>query len=339
MTPTLILSEVPPGRSEGSQRMIADVADGLGATGEAVLHTIGEGRGSRWIAAWRGGRGERTKTSQVVHYYPIGSLTRGALIRAGLWRRAFPRAGFLFHAFQMPEGHLPRPAAIRRVLENRALLLTPSAELAKRMENIVPVRLVPSAVDARVFRLPTPNERASARQELGMTESGKTVLHVGHLRASRNLDVLGVLSARGFHVVVVVSPRFAPDSAVLASLRAAGVRIVMGPQDLRRWYWGSDCYVFPVAASCAAVGFPLSVVEALACGVPVVSTRFDGLFAMLGPSWPGVTWAGTQEIPASIERVTAGPAPDPRALSEATVNRFGLEHVLDLYRQAYAALA
>ena len=39
----------------------------------------------------------------------------------------------------------------------------------------------------------------------------------------------------------------------------------------------SDLYVFPVVNNTEAIDMPLSVLEAMSCSLPVISTRFGGL--------------------------------------------------------------
>jgi len=45
-------------------------------------------------------------------------------------------------------------------------------------------------------------------------------------------------------------------------------------------YQLSDCYLFPVFSNRACIGVPLSVLEAMACNIPVVSVRYGSLPAM-----------------------------------------------------------
>jgi glycosyltransferase involved in cell wall biosynthesis len=47
--------------------------------------------------------------------------------------------------------------------------------------------------------------------------------------------------------------------------------------EVHELYQASDCYVFPVSSSTGAVEIPLSVIEACACNLPVLTTRFGAL--------------------------------------------------------------
>ena len=61
-------------------------------------------------------------------------------------------------------------------------------------------------------------------------------------------------------------------------LKASGVTIIQKHIDnIEEIYQMSDCYIFPVVERSGAVGFPLSVIEAMACNLPVVSMRFEAL--------------------------------------------------------------
>lgn len=42
-------------------------------------------------------------------------------------------------------------------------------------------------------------------------------------------------------------------------------------------YQLSDLYIFPVIFEGGCIGIPLSILEARACGIPVMSTEFGGL--------------------------------------------------------------
>src|SRR5256886_12124287 len=142
---------------------------------------------------------------------------------------------------------------------------------------------------------------------LGLQPEERVVLHVGHAQPGRNLGVLAELTRAGQVVVFIVSPRFAPDRSVAAELRAAGVRLVTGGlPDIRVAYWAADSYVFPTVESHSAVAVPLSVLEALACGVPVATTVFDGLPDAIGRDCPGVAWAQPVQMDAALRHANAG---------------------------------
>jgi len=47
--------------------------------------------------------------------------------------------------------------------------------------------------------------------------------------------------------------------------------------DIQEIYNLSDCYVFPTSDRSASIEIPLSVLEAMSCNIPVVSTKFGGL--------------------------------------------------------------
>jgi glycosyltransferase involved in cell wall biosynthesis len=184
-------------------------------------------------------------------------------------------------------------AAMRRLLGKKGVVVSPSFALtrelvARRVESY----FVPAAVDVSHFRPPSPEERAAARAALQLNPGEIVLLHVGHVRANRNLGGLAELARAGHRVLMVVSPRMPVERNVATELKDAGVTLLEGARpDLRRVYWAADVYVFPVVDIRSAVGVPLSVLEALACGVPVISTSFDGLPAALGRSWPGLVWA------------------------------------------------
>jgi len=108
------------------------------------------------------------------------------------------------------------------------------------------------------------------------------VLHVGHVKANRGLEQLAVLKEElkeTAEVVVLGSPTFPPDEAVMRRLVDAGVQVLVGfVDDLAAWYRLAALYVFPADNDeGGAVDLPLSVLEARACGTPVVTTPYGSL--------------------------------------------------------------
>jgi glycosyltransferase involved in cell wall biosynthesis len=136
-----------------------------------------------------------------------------------------------------------------------------------------------SGVDLEQFVPTSRQERIVIRRKLALPEDTIVVLHVGHLKAERNVMVLADLArVPGFTSVMIASTTTKVDAGVAQELTAAGVQIrTEYIANLQEYYQASDAYLFPTVAAAEAVQLPLSVIEAMACGVPVVSTRFGVL--------------------------------------------------------------
>jgi len=334
-----LVVEVPPTRIEGSERLINELADDLAASGVVDVLRVE----LSWLARWKAPFGlaaARGATPVLVHYFPIGSLTRGSALRAGLWRGRARGAPMLLHAFQFPRGGLPGRMTARAAVGRDGAVVTPSALLAERVTRLgVRVFQIPPGVDCDWFRPALLEERARSRVALGIQPAERVVLHVGHLRAGRNLGVLAELTSAGHVVVLVVSPRFPPDPGVAAELRGAGVRLVTDNlADIRMAYWAADSYLFPTIELNAAVGVPLSVLEALACGVPVVTTPFDGLPDAIGRDCPGVLWAQPKEMDAALRRVSATWTGAERVIAAAVRSRCDRRVIAGRFVTAYENL-
>ena len=139
---------------------------------------------------------------------------------------------------------------------------------------------VPSGVDVDRFHPIDDEERGAIREDLGLDPDERVFLHVGHFKEGRNLRSLLSLREYG-QVVVVGSPSTGPRETLIEDLRAAGcvARTDYVP-DVERYYQAADWYVFPVVDESNSIRAPLSVLEAMACNRPVLSTRFGGLVDM-----------------------------------------------------------
>jgi glycosyltransferase involved in cell wall biosynthesis len=334
-----LVVEVPSTRIEGSERLINELADDLAADRVADVLRVGLSWLARWKAPFRLAVA-RGAAPVLLHYFPIGSLTRGSAVRACLWRGRARRVPMLLHAFQFPHGDIPSGVTIRAAVGRDGAVATPSALLAAHLRRLgVRVFQISPGVDCGWFRPAQPEERAQSRVALGIERAARVVLHVGHAQVGRNLRVLADLSGAGHLVLLVVSPRFAPDPRVAAELRGAGVRLITdNVPDIRIAYWAADSYVFPTVESHAAVAVPLSVLEALACGVPVVTTRFDGLPDAIGRDCPGVVWAQPTEMDRALRGVTAAWAGAAETIAAAVRSRCDRQVIARRFVTAYQEL-
>jgi glycosyltransferase involved in cell wall biosynthesis len=82
----------------------------------------------------------------------------------------------------------------------------------------------------------------------------------------------------GYHTVVVASTSTLQDEQIKETLRTAGTTVidtyVPNVEDI---YHLSDLYLFLAEQDTAAIEMPLSVLEAMACNLPVICTPFGGL--------------------------------------------------------------
>jgi D-inositol-3-phosphate glycosyltransferase len=151
------------------------------------------------------------------------------------------------------------------------------------------VHVIPGGVDTAVFR---PQERLQARRALALALERPVLLFVGRLQPLKGIDTL----LRAAHVVrqhhaqlqvlIVGGGMDAQDeheAQELHRLQALSERLGLGrhvcfikaqPQEvLAQYYAAADVFVMPSHYE----SFGMVVLEAMACGIPVVASRVGGL--------------------------------------------------------------
>lgn len=143
---------------------------------------------------------------------------------------------------------------------------------------------VKTGVDTTRFCPVTPDRKAALREKYGIPADKPVVLHVGHLKAGRNIGELLKLQ-ENWHILLVVSSYAADekDMALGQTFRErANVTLVDEFQpEIQELYQLADVYLFPVTESGNCIDVPLSALEAASCGIPVVATPYGELRELL----------------------------------------------------------
>jgi len=108
----------------------------------------------------------------------------------------------------------------------------------------------------------------------------KLLMHVGHLKPVRGMDLLAKLAKinNDWQILMVGSKRFPGDPETVKMLKESGCIIFQEfIENLPALYCRADAYIFPVSNPYGAIDFPLTVLEAMACNRPIVSTRYKAL--------------------------------------------------------------
>ncbi|MCK6575586.1 glycosyltransferase family 4 protein [Myxococcota bacterium] len=157
----------------------------------------------------------------------------------------------------------------------------------------LPATVIPNGVDTARFRPCTdPEERRALRKALGLPEDGRVVVYLGAISPRKGAD-LALAAFERLVSPVSTSGKVAPetmlvlagpwlgagaDARFVADARASVARLgarVLAPGQVTRaaeWLRAADVLLFPSARE----GLPNTLLEALASGCPVVTSRFAG---------------------------------------------------------------
>jgi glycosyltransferase involved in cell wall biosynthesis len=183
---------------------------------------------------------------------------------------------------------------IRYALRGASQLIALSSEIADAMRNhgaaADRITTIPNGVDCTTFR---PLDRQETRRKLGLPEDAKIILSVGELLELKGfhvlVDALPEIQKRfpGALLVIVGGPgRFGRDYTAEIKRRIQQQNLtssvlLAGPRphdELVRWYNAADV----LALLSSREGSPNVVMEALACGTPVVATPVGSVPDQLG---------------------------------------------------------
>jgi glycosyltransferase involved in cell wall biosynthesis len=189
-------------------------------------------------------------------------------------------------------------------------VFAPSGSLKERMDALAtPAIILPNGVDTEKF-VPVPTKaKKTLRRKYGLDPDMFTALHVGHVLRRRALDQLANLS-KDNQTVLVASGYLQKDVALLNSLRHKGCIVFEGYfPNVEEFYQLCDCYVFPVRQASGSILCPLSVMEAMACNVPVIASDVNGIRTFFQEG-EGLIFASEQEdLFNAIEGIKAGTVP------------------------------
>ena len=157
------------------------------------------------------------------------------------------------------------------------------------------VTFFPNGVDIKKFAPVEIEEKAGIRRELNLPEDKKIVLHVGHIKPNRKLGFfMDVQKMKGVQVVIAGGTHEKADEALKQRLMDSGIIVIHEYlEDVSLLYKASDLYLFPIENSksnmpdhynqVGAIDLPLSILEAMGCNLPVITTRFGALPRLFEP--------------------------------------------------------
>jgi glycosyltransferase involved in cell wall biosynthesis len=246
--------------------------------------------------------------------------------------------------------HAPRNAATRWLYTRASVRIVTTGERLRRQvieetgaaaANVVSI---PTGIDLERFR---PADRAAARAALGLGAHGSLLGIVATLRSWKGhrhlLAAFAALQSPDARLVIVGDgPQRAALEAQARELALADrVRFAGNQVDVAPWMQALDVFCLP---SYANEGVPQALMQAMACGLPVVTTPVGSIEEIVADGVTGVLVP--PEDPARLSAALAGLLADParrevlgRGARAAALERFGEERMVERMLEVFGAVA
>jgi glycosyltransferase involved in cell wall biosynthesis len=213
--------------------------------------------------------------------------------------------------------------------------------------------LLPHGVDVERFRPVAAGEKKALRRSLGLGEHGVVVTYTGRLLQGKGLDALlsafaPIAAGREDVSLVLVGAGEQQSLSVESELRAraaepplAGRVLFAGRvDDVSDWLRASDLFVLPSVFE----GLGISLVEALACGLPAIGSRTGGIVDVIDDERSGflVPPGDAGALESALRRLLDDPARRVemgRAGRAHVLARFDERDAVAKYRALFASLA
>jgi len=184
--------------------------------------------------------------------------------------------------------------------------------------------------------------RAATRAGLGIGEDDPTYLFVGSGFARKGMPGLlrafAAAAPAAAKLIVVGADRRAGAARELARrLGCAGrVHFLGGRMDVRPYYAAADCFVLPTLYD----PFPNAALEALACGLPVVTSRQCGAAELIEPGVNGFLCSAfdADDIAAALRRAANLTGEPVRRAARRSVEHLSIEAMAARLGGLYARL-
>jgi glycosyltransferase involved in cell wall biosynthesis len=287
----------------------------------------------------------RAHRADILHAHHYSPFVYSALARL---RHPSLKLVFTEHGRLSDRGPSPK-----RRLANRLLRVAPSAAFAVSEDvkrhliaegfGAGQVGVIPNGID--IGPAPTLESRARIRHLLGVSEDTCVIGTIARLDPVKNLGALidgaaAEISNTSLHVVIVGDgpERGALERRVQARGLTGSVTFLGHREDARDWLAGCDVY----ANVSVSEGISLTILEAMAAGLPVIATRVGGTPEVVDNTCgrlvdarniPGLALVVRELAREPARRSALGAAGRARVLS-----RFTLDRMLEDYRKVFTKL-
>ena len=278
----------------------------------------------------------------IIHCHtPMGSVV--ARLAAGSARNTGTKVIYTAHGFHFFKGS---PALnwlvyypIEKILSHRTdLLLTMNREdyaVAQKFHAKKAVQVNGVGMDMGCFMEATPEVKWTVRKELGLKDTDTFAISVAQLIARKNHSVLiqavAKLSNPDFHLFIVGDGIQEQELKTLAaSLHVAQQIHFLGfRRDVFRLCSAADIFLFASLQE----GLPVAVMEAMACGLPIIASKIRGNVDLIDPERGGwlVAPSDVDGFAAAINDAMLHREvwPEMKAYNLAKVQRYSIDAVVE----------
>jgi glycosyltransferase involved in cell wall biosynthesis len=295
-------------------------------------------------AQWEGFRALnallREERPDLVHgHMPLsGFLARVAAQAAGVPKLAYTCHGFLFNQ----PSPWPRRAAsfameflAGQITDVFMTVSEKEAADARRYRIARHATAIGNGRDPAIFQ-PNPAARARIRAQFGLTQGRVVVLAVARLVAHKGHAELAQAMREVDAELWVVGERLPSDRGpdMEAALRGAGLggrlRMLGYRADVADLLAAADIFALPSSFE----GLPMSAIEAMLCGLPVVASAVSGPMELVQPDITGLLVPPREVAPlrAALRRLVAHPE-QRRTMGEAGRQRALARYTEDAVRE------
>lgn len=220
---------------------------------------------------------ELAKSKGNVLYIPNASMTLNTCLKVCILSVLSRKKVFLLPVYRREVNKKMRTL----LAMSKAEIIALSEESFSVYEACLPnkVYYVKAGVDTLQFKEIDSKHRKALREKFGYSDTDTVVLHTGHMVEARNIRKLMDLD-KSFKIVLIISTSTRWDENLFNDLKQCpNIKIIHEyiPK-IEEYFQMADVYYFPVEAV-GCVDVPLSVLEAAACGTPIVTTPYGELKA------------------------------------------------------------
>ncbi len=172
------------------------------------------------------------------------------------------------------------------------------------------VTVIPNGVDTDAFRPSTGEERRAAREALGLPGDALVIGALGRLAYEKNFSLLPELAVHFPHVHFVVGGSGPQHDLLVRLAEKNGVtptfHLLGAISDRAQFFRAIDIFILPSLFE----GLPMTLLEAMASGVPLLASRLDDIAATVEEEKEGLlaTAGDEADFRRQLSRLAAQPS-------------------------------